>query len=232
MELKNLNPYFSAVKLQPIPQSLIFFLMKKYFVEAIGSFFLTLVWITAGQRNDAAGWGALALGMTLAALIYFAKDFSGGHFNPVISIAMLMRGAINRIVLPYYILAQLAGALVAAMAAYFILVCQGEVDFRLMNGLDPLCALPAEFLGAFGLCLVYMKAQSSPNTDPALPAASVLMALSFVFAPISGAIFNPAIALGACVAGASPWSGIWLYLIGPMIGAAAAASTWMWLESE
>ena len=206
--------------------------MKKYFVEAIGSFFLTLVWITAAQRNDAAGWGAMALGMTLAALLYSARSYSGGHFNPVISVAMFMRGAINRIVLPYYILAQLMGAFFAAMAAYFILICQGEVDFRIMNGLDPLCALPAEFLGTFGLCLVYMKAQSSPDSDPAIPAAGALMAFTFIFAPVSGAVFNPAIALGACIAGAASWLGLWLYLVGPMLGAAAAASVWMWMSEE
>jgi aquaporin Z len=79
--------------------------MHKYFVEFLGTLFLVFVIFATGNY--------LAIGAALAVAILLGGSISGGAFNPAVSIAMMYSGKMPRSDLIPYIVAQIAGALVA-----------------------------------------------------------------------------------------------------------------------
>jgi len=79
--------------------------MHKYFVEFLGTLFLVFVIFATGNY--------LAIGAALAVAILLGGSISGGAFNPAVSIAMMYSGRMPRSDLIPYIVAQIAGALVA-----------------------------------------------------------------------------------------------------------------------
>jgi aquaporin Z len=89
--------------------------MNKYIAEFIGTFFLVL---TIGCTVIGAGTGViapLAIGAALMIMVYAGGHISGGHYNPAVTLGVLIRGKVNGAdVLPYWI-AQLLGAAVAAL---------------------------------------------------------------------------------------------------------------------
>src|SRR5437016_8769739 len=122
--------------------------MNKYIAEFIGTFFLVL---TIGCTGIGAGSGViapLAIGAALMVMIYAGGHISGAHYNPAVTLAVWLRGKCATSDLPGYLIAQLAGAVVAASLALFF------------KGLQPppvpttpiLNALAAEFVFTFALC--------------------------------------------------------------------------------
>ena len=89
--------------------------MNKYIAEFIGTFFLVL---TIGCTGIGAGAGViapLAIGGALMAIVYAGGHISGGHYNPAVTLGVLIRGKLNGAdVVPYWI-AQFAGAALAAL---------------------------------------------------------------------------------------------------------------------
>src|SRR5215216_7668250 len=89
--------------------------MNKYIAEFIGTFFLVL---TIGCTVIGAGAGViapLAIGAALMVMVYAGGHISGGHYNPAVTLGVLIRGKVKPVdVVPYWI-AQLAGAAVAAL---------------------------------------------------------------------------------------------------------------------
>ena len=202
--------------------------MKKYLMEGIGAFFLTLtVIITSLTATAAPGAMPLAVGSTLMVLSFAGGQISGAHYNPAVSLAFLIQGKLDRFDLPYYWLAQFAGGILAAFIAAFLLRCSGITDVP-ARGNDGFCALIAEFLGAFLLLFVILAAahRRDPASQPtsAMAAGFAQFSGMFVFGSISGGFFNPAVVAGLCIAGAVAWGDWWLYGLGASLGAAAAVS--------
>tara|TARA_Y100000389_G_scaffold192628_1_gene220332 strand:+ start:13 stop:567 length:555 start_codon:yes stop_codon:yes gene_type:complete len=84
--------------------------MNKYFAEFIGTFILVSVILNFPSDNPIF---ALAVGLTLAVSIFLAGKFSGGHFNPAVSIAKYINGEISSTDVILYPLSQIIGGLVA-----------------------------------------------------------------------------------------------------------------------
>ena len=100
--------------------------MNKYFAEFIGTFVLVSVILNFPSENP---MFALAVGLGLAVAIFMAGRYSGGHFNPAVSIAKYIQGEINSTDVILYPLAQIIGGLVA------YLLYSGKSDF--LNKLKP-----------------------------------------------------------------------------------------------
>ena len=81
--------------------------MIKYLVEFLGTFIFLSVILTSGE--------AIPIGLTLAAVILFGGQVSGGNFNPAVSISMMLNKKLSQIDTAGYIGAQLAGAVAAVM---------------------------------------------------------------------------------------------------------------------
>lgn len=208
--------------------------------EFIGTFLLvvvgTAVATAAVQGKGTAGpaYNSLAVGLSfgliLIPIVASIGQVSGAHVNPAVTLGLAVAGRFPwRCVAPYWV-AQLLGAIVAALLVWAAYGHGAYVDAHLgapspANGANALQVLLVEALIAFILVFTVI----STTTDPRVPAGTAAVAIGFSLAagvllggPISGGAGNPARALGPMiVAGTFP---VWVfYTIGPLLGAVAAA---------
>jgi aquaporin Z len=201
--------------------------MNKYITEFIGTFFWSLTLVLAAN-NGAGNMAPLAVGAALMVMVYAGEHISGGHYNPAMTLALLMRNRVDRGDAIYYIVAQILAALVAAMIAVFLLNCQGNVGIRPVQH-DLLCCVLAEFLGTFALVYVALNVHHGGHDKERSPLQGLsvgfaLTAMMYGLGGISGGAFNPAVAMSMMVADMADWGEWWIYLIGSVLGAAAAAT--------
>src|SRR6184192_4097621 len=198
--------------------------MNKYIAEFIGTFFLVL---TVGCTVIGAGSGViapLAIGAALMVMVYAGGHISGGHYNPAVTLGILIRGKLQPAdVVPYWI-AQLGGACIAALLVNKVL--RAGVAVTPMNpNIGP--ALLAEFLFTFALVYVVLNVATARGTANnsfyGLAIGMTVTGGAFAVGGISGGAFNPAVAVGISIMGISPWSNLWVYLVANLLGAAVAA---------
>lgn len=205
--------------------------MKKYLAEFIGTFFLVLA-VVLTENNGTGNLAPIAIGAMLMVMIFAGGHVSGGHFNPVVSLAVLLRGKMDKTDFPMYVAAQIAGGAVAALVGAFLLRCVGATEI-VARANEPVCALLAEFLGAFALAWVTLNMMTTRanagNSLHALALGGTFAACIYALGSVSGGAFNPAVAVGISIAGMAAWSDIWLYLLGPSLGAAAAATIFQFI---
>lgn len=179
--------------------------------EFFGTGLITTIVLTLGKAQDSAAYFiALAVGLTIAALILTLGMISGAHFNPAISLGLwtVRRSSALRTV--SYIAAQLLGA----AAAYWLFTYL--FDARLVNSgsFDPRI-LVAETLGTMLLAIAVAAAVFN-NYKGGKTAATVGVAIAVAIMVASVAslgLLNPAVALGV---GAWVWG---TYVLGPIVGA-------------
>jgi len=201
--------------------------MKLYLTEFIGTFFLVLtIGLTAGRTDFA----PLAIGSALMIMVYMGGHVSGGHYNPAVSLAVLLRGKLSIKHIGPYIIAQLAGAMCAAFAVG-ALVGPGFAGPNPAMGIGPGTAILAEFLFTFALCLMVLNVatadKTAGNSFYGLAIGFTVMTGAFAVGGISGGGFNPAVGVGPALVNAMTEGGslgnIWIYLVGPFAGAGLAA---------
>ena len=169
----------------------------------------------------------LAIGGMLTVMAYAARDLSGAHFNPAVSLAALLQGQLSRFDFPYYVVAQLLGAIPAALLAIFLLRSGGGPAPE-PRSYEVLPALLAEFLGTFALAYVVLHVAARPGNENQshypLAIGLTVMSAAYALGGISGGAFNPAVAFGFAVGHLAFWDNLWIYLIANLLAAAAAAS--------
>ena len=177
-------------------------LLKKLLVECIGTFFLVL---TVGCCVFSAGEGIiapLAIGFCLMVMVYAGGHVSGAHYNPAVSIAAAIRGALSwKDLVPYWV-AQLVGGSVAALVVkQLVTVEAGEPTFDLCK------LIVAELLFTFALCYVVLHVATSKDNENnsfyGLAIGSTVLVGAFATAGLCYGAFNPAVALGLSVMGAA-----------------------------
>src|ERR1700747_2517310 len=198
--------------------------MNKYIAEFIGTFFLVL---TIGCTVIGAGTGViapLAIGAALMVMVFAGGHISGGHYNPAVTLGVLIRGKVNGVDVVPYMVTQLAGAAVAALAVTKF-IRAGIAVTPITPHVGP--ALLAEFLFTFALVYVVLNTATAEGTSGnsfyGLALGVTGMTGAFAVGDISGGAFNPAVALGICVLGISSWSNIWIYLLADFGAAIVAA---------
>jgi aquaporin Z len=202
--------------------------MKKYITEFIGTFFLVLTVIMTSNNPEMATMAPFAVAGMYLALIYAGRYISGAYFNPAITMAMFMRKRIDRVDTLYYILVQLIAGVLAAAIGVYLHDCGGGLNIVARVNEQPICAVLGEFLGTFVLTYVVLNVTDNPETEGnsyyGLAIGFTVLAASLGLGKLSGGTFNPAIAFGGSVAGMFGWDDILVYLIGTLLGAAAAAT--------
>jgi len=202
--------------------------MRRYLTEFIGTFFLVLtIGLTVLGGTPFAG---LAIGCALMVMVYMGGHVSGAHYNPAVSLAVLMRGKLSVGDFVPYVVAQVAGALAASAAVSAMMHGQTFAPSP-GPGVTPVAALLAEFLLTFALALVVLNvataAKTSGNSYFGLAIGFTVMVGAYSAGPISGGAFNPAVGIGPilwqAMHGAGGLGHLWLYLVGPLLGGAAAA---------
>ncbi len=200
--------------------------MKSYIVEFIGTFFLVLVIGLTVIDPGASQFAPLAIGAALMVMIYAGGHISGGHYNPAVTLAVWMRGKCPAGDVMPYMLSQIAGAAVAALVVGFL-----KPDAMTIPGSpDPIRALVAEILFTFALCYVVLQVATSAKTAGnhyfGIAIGFTVFAGACAVGGISGAAFNPAVAVGITMMGLSSAGNIWIFLVGNFAGAALAAGVY------
>jgi aquaporin Z len=196
--------------------------------EFIGTFFLVLtIGLTVLNGTPLA---PLAIGSALMIMVYMGGHVSGGHYNPAVSLAVFLRGKMaSGGELVGYWAAQVAGALAAALAVRYIM---GQTFAPApAEGGSAGAALLVEFLYTFALALVVLNSAASAKTHGnsfyGLAIGFTIVVAAFAGGPTSGGAFNPAVGIGPiavhATVGEGAWGALWLYLVGPLLGGAAAA---------
>lgn len=195
--------------------------MRKYITEFIGTFFLVL---TIGLTAGIGPFAPLAIGTALMVMIYAGGHVSGAHYNPAVTLAVLIRGKVNLSEAMVYMGSQLAGGVVAAFVVGIFI----KAPEQAIQSLDTTKALAAEVLGTFALAYVVLNvATARANAQPTnsfygLAIGFTVMSMAFALGAYSGGAFNPAVAVAASVMKAFEWGNIWIYLLGCFGGAALA----------
>src|SRR6201996_4044970 len=191
--------------------------IRKYAVEAIGSFFLTFVVVVSVLTHSA--FTPLAAGATLMVMIYAGGHISGGHYNPAVTMGALVRGRIGPVEAVGYWVAQVVGGVVAAVIGRAV-VNPSAVSTLTLTGHAEAAAAVAELLITFALCYVVLNVATSKDQPGngffGLAIGFTVTAGAFAGGGISGGAFNPAVTLGGAAAGLFGWSTIWVYLVGQL----------------
>lgn len=189
--------------------------MKRYLVEFIGTFFLTLAIGLTGKP--------LAIAAMLVAIIYMGAHISGAHYNPALTFAEWARGKFSMDKFLTYFGAQLAGAFVAAAMLFGI--TQTEFMPVLLTEAPWWIACCFEAILTFLLAMVFLTVGSKKDTHIAgFVIGMALLAIAYI-----GGLFNPAVALGAFVFAFIKTQDFGLlmpmmgYIVGPLVGGFLAA---------
>lgn len=211
--------------------------LKKYLVELIGAFFLMFTVCSAVAFNGEGVIPAISIGFVLMVLVYAGGHVSGGHYNPAVSLAAAIRGALSwGQLLPYWIAQLLGGAAAACLALQF-----AKVPDVACAGCDCAFTMPqivvGEFLFTFLLCWVVLHVATSKGTEGnsfyGLAIGSVVTVGAFTVGGILcyGA-FNPAVALGLGVLGNACWCCMGLTILVNLIAGAVAGLVYKITEIE
>jgi aquaporin Z len=206
--------------------------MKNYLVEFIGTFFLILVIGLCVIEPGAGAMAPLAIGTILMVMVYAGGHISGGHYNPAVTLAVWMRGKCKAKDVPFYMLAQVIGAALAALLVLWVkkgsLIVAAEPSFK--------AALAMELIFTFALAFVVLNVATSKKTAGnsyyGLAIGFTVMAAAYAIGNISGCAINPAVAIGLTIMGLSKLGNLWLFIVGNFAGGALAAIIYKSVNQE
>lgn len=204
---------------------------RRLFTEVFGTFLLVLVdaggAMVAALSADAVTPVArsLATGLLIMAMIYTMGDVSGAHFNPAVTFAFALRRAFPWSRVPEYWLAQLTGAFAAAALLLSLFGPVESLGATLPSaGFGNGQAVIMEVLLTLMLVSVILGTASRHRivgSEAALAVGGTIALCSLFSRPVSGASMNPARSLAPAALGGQSGT-VWIYLVGPFIGATLA----------
>jgi aquaporin Z len=228
-------------------------MLKRTSAEFLGTFWLVLggcgsAVLAAAVPNVGIGYAgvALAFGLTVLTMAYAIGNISGCHLNPAVTVGLCVGRRFPARDVPPYIVAQVAGAILAAVVLYVI--ASGKAGFTVDNGFaangfgahspggySMTSALVAEFVLTFMFLIVILGA-----TDKRWPAGFAPIAIGFALTlihlisiPVTNTSVNPARSTGpAVIVGGWAVAQLWLFWLAPMAGAAVAGIAYRALSDE
>ena len=227
--------------------------MKKYFAEFFGTFWLVFggcgsAVLAAGIPELGIGYAgvSLAFGLTVLTMAYAVGHISGGHFNPAVSVGLMVGGRFNSKDLLPYIGSQVIGAIAAAAVLYMIASGAGGFDASAgfasngygehsPHGYSLMSALLIEVLLTAVFLFVIMGA-----TDHRAPAGFAPIAIGLcltlihlISIPVTNTSVNPARSTGvALFQGSWAIAQLWLFWVAPIIGGALGALCYRFVADE
>ena len=194
--------------------------MKKYLTELIGTFFLVL--IIGLSKNP------LAIGFGLTILVYMGAHISGAHYNPAVSLAMLLRKEITISDFIKYISSQVLGA---SLAAYVVSIMSSNMIVQPDLQESVAIILLAELMFTYLLVFVILNVATHPNLEGnsfyGFAIGLTVMTGAYCVGPLTGGVFNPAVSIGPSLIDLITGNGIsqhflWYYLTAPVAGSVLA----------
>ena len=228
-------------------------LTKRATAEFLGTFWLVFggcgsAVLSAAFPNVGIGFlgVALAFGLTVLTMAYAIGHISGCHLNPAVSVGLAAGKRFPAVELPAYIIAQVAGAIVAAGVLYVI--ASGKPGFDLSAGMASngygahspggytlLACLVAETLLTFMFLMIILG-----STDARAPKGLAPLAIGFgltlihlISIPVTNTSVNPARSTGPAIfVGGWALSQLWLFWVAPILGAVVAGVVYPWLAGN
>jgi len=211
---------------------------RPLFAEALGTALFVFIGTASVVVNAMTAGGvtnlgiALAHGVGMAIIISALMNVSGAHLNPAVSVGLLVAGKIDGRTCGRYVVAQLAGAVLGALAVKAIFsapavnaVSNGTPQLALSIGLGQGIAIEAAFT-FFLVSAVFGTAVSSEA--PKIGGFGIGLAIfvsALIVGGLTGAAVNPARAFGPALVSWT-WHSQAVYWIGPLAGGAVAG--WVW----
>ncbi|MCA0873681.1 aquaporin Z [Seohaeicola saemankumensis] len=226
---------------------------KKLLAEFVGTFWLVLggcgsAVLAAGVADVGIGWlgVSFAFGLTVLTMAYTVGHISGGHFNPAVTLGLVIGGRHDgKELLPYWI-AQVAGAVAAAVVLYVI--ASGAAGFTgtggfATNGYGELspqgysmtAVLVTEVVMTAVFLIIILGATSSGAPAGFAPIAIGLglTLIHLISIPVSNTSVNPARSTGvALFAETAALGQLWLFWVAPLVGAALGAVVWKAMTTD
>ena len=223
--------------------------LKKWSAEFFGTFWLTFggcgsAVLAAAFPELGIGFAgvSLAFGLTVLTGAYAFGPISGGHFNPAVSLGLVLGGRFRAAELPGYVIAQVLGAVAAAGVLY--LIATGKPGFQVggfatngygehsPGGYDMTAALLTEVVltAVFLLVILGATAKRAAAGFGGLAIGLCLTLIHLISIPVTNTSVNPARSTGVAVfAGATALQQLWLFWVAPAVGAILAGGIWRWL---
>ena len=204
-----------------------------YSTELIGTFFL--VFTVGTSLLLGSPLAPVAIGAVYMVMIYAGGHISGGHFNPAVTIGVLVRHRIALADAIAYWVAQVIGGLIGALVAYWV-ANPRNVASLYVSGRELLSALLVEALFTFALAFVMLNvatSKSNPNNSFYGLAIGFTLATGVIaVGRVSGGTFNPAVAIGVSVMGLIPWYTALFYIVVQLIAGAVAGYAFLALNPD
>jgi MIP family channel proteins len=215
--------------------------LAAYITELIGTLILVFAICTVVVLYVATATGAqtgsdfavvgLVHGFVLFALIITLGAVSGGHFNPAVTLAAAVTRRIDPVDAVVYVLAQLSGGVLGALLVKGLLLDEGRASDYGAATISPLlggnfAGAVVEGLGTFFLVLAVCAVAFNPRARKEWAPLAIGLTLGLdvmIFGPLTGSAVNPARWFGPALIG-NEFGGVWPYIVGPIVGALAAAA--------
>ncbi len=206
--------------------------MKRYIIEAIGTFFLVFTVALSGDP--------LAIGAILVAMVYMGAYISGAHYNPAVTLGVMLQGEMKPVEAVRYMTAQTVGAVLAA-GLFYAMAKQAFIPAA-NESLNMWLVFVSELVFTFALVSVVLHVAFAEkvknNFYYGLAIGMTVVAGVSAVGTVSGAVFNPALGLGTLLVDARAFVGhgaklsIYLsnYLLAPFLGGILAALVFRYLQ--
>ena len=223
--------------------------MKKYLAEMVGTMVLVLmgcgVAVSLGcdpVNNIPAVVGtAFAFGLAVVAMAYTIGGISGCHINPAITLGVWMSGRMSGKDACGYVCGQIVGAFIGS-ALLAILTAnvpglEGTGANDLQANVTMIGGLLAEIIFTCVFVLVVLgataKTNGATNNFAGLAIGLSLILVHLVCIRYTGTSVNPARSLAPAIfQGGTPLTNLWIFIVGPLVGAACAAGIWKMIDTE
>ena len=215
--------------------------MKKYFAEMIGTMVLVLmgcgtaVSLNCGVDTASVVGTAMAFGLAVVAMAYTIGGLSGCHINPAITLGAWLCGRIKSKDAIFYMIFQVIGAVIESTLLY-VLVANSSITFEGTIAGANACSgsvtggLFVEMVLTFIFVLVVLGTtddKRGAGNFAGLTIGLCLILIHFVGIKYTGTSVNPARSIGpALFQGGEALNQLWVFIVGPFIGAICAASVW------
>ncbi|CAL5189401.1 unnamed protein product [Lathyrus oleraceus] len=213
--------------------------IQKAIAEFVGTYVLIFVACGAALVNERLPITvvgiAIVSGLALTVAIYSVGHVSGGHFNPAVTIALAAVQKIQFKLVPVYVVCQIMGGTLATLTLkvlYHNKVDIGVTLTQYSNSTSDLEALLWESIITFILMLTICGVATDHRGSKELAgvAIGISVLINIIIAgPITGASMNPARSLGPAIVSGN-YKKIWVYIIGPTIGAVFASVLYTFLR--
>ena len=229
--------------------------MRKYIAELIGTMVLVILGCGTAMLVgcDAANGGgyiltALAFGLSIVAMAYSIGNISGCHINPAVSLGVLLSGGMEVKDFVGYVVAQCVGALCGSIVLAAIFGLGGVTDQTGGYGTNGLAGVNgsagAGLLVEIVLTFIFVtcilgvtSAKAGHGSFGGLVIGLTLTGVHILGIGLTGTSVNPARSIGPAIVAAvngnaAPLASLWVFIVGPLVGAALAAIVYKALEKE